>query len=137
MKKMEYTEAFLEDQRQFLADLIAFRAPLKELDKRDKIGFVWDDKPEGFYLATLTRQDVISVLQRFLAHDLSKREVYEWAEALDGRESIDRERGFRTIIGHIISAITIDHVVGSPINPERAQALIRELESAQFDPDDD
>jgi hypothetical protein len=72
IRQMEYSEAFLEEQRKFLEDLIAFREPIEKIKSKDKIRPIWDDQPEDFHLATLTRQDIISVLQRFLENELYK-----------------------------------------------------------------
>jgi hypothetical protein len=134
---MEYTEAFLKDQREFLEDLIAFREPLDKLAKRDKIGQAWDQGPENPYLATLTRQDLISILQRFLNYDLSAQDVYDWAEALEVRETVKKELGYNSLIFEVLSNITLEFAIDHPLTPERAKEIIHQLQTAPFDPDDD
>lgn len=137
MKQMEYSETFLEEQRQFLEDLISFREPIEKIKSKDKIGPIWDDQPEDFYLATLNRQDIISVLQRFLESELTAKDVKAWAEALEVRDPVKKEQGYGPLIFDILTDITLEDDIGYTLTPERAREMIVQLKTAQFDPEDD
>lgn len=133
---MDYNQQILDEQRQFLEDLIAFQEPIKNLEKRDKIGFVWDDQPEGYYFATLTRQNIISILQRFLSHDITAKDVYDWSDEFVARDGVNKEPGYQQVIINALSELSTDYDHGLHFTTIRAQELIHELQTAQFDPED-
>lgn len=136
MSQIEYSEIFLEEQRKFLEDSDCVSRTFGWAWKRDKIGQAWEREPENSYLVTLNRQSIITVLQRFLEYNLSAQDVYNWAEALEARETVKKEEGFISVIFGILSDITLGNDIGHPLTPERAREMIRQLQNAQFDPED-
>lgn len=71
---MKYSSEFIKEQTEFLKALIAFDRPIEELDKMDKIGWEFDD----FDLATLRRQDILNVLERFSKGEFTTADIISW-----------------------------------------------------------
>ncbi|HEV2675477.1 MAG TPA: hypothetical protein VGV37_13115 [Aliidongia sp.] len=60
--------------------------------------FGWDSDP----LATLTRSDLISVLQRFSDGELDCSTVEAWANLIEGREDIQFEPGHEETVANAV-----------------------------------
>lgn len=73
-----------DDRSEAVRDLIACRMPLRRSIAR-VIEFPWDSEVE---LARLGMSDVVAVLRRYVAGELSAREVEDWAFALEGRDDV-------------------------------------------------
>lgn len=75
----------MDDRRRaVLRDLIDFNRPIRDL-RMDLGEFPWDIDEE---LITLTAGDVDRILRRYLAGELSAKEVEDWAETLEVREDV-------------------------------------------------
>ncbi|MGE0199991.1 MAG: hypothetical protein AB7P76_03355 [Candidatus Melainabacteria bacterium] len=128
---MKTDSQIVEDQERFAKALIEFTDKIENLEKFDKIGPVWDDQPQDYYFGLVTRANVTAILVRFLKGELTSKDVYHWAEAIDCRETINGEPEYRELINGILSAITIDYDAGSLITKETAYEFIKSLESAK------
>jgi hypothetical protein len=131
ISKVEYNQDLLESQTRFLKALVAFERPLSELMKEDKIG--WADW-KG-YLVTLTRQNIISVLERFINGDLSSKDMQDWGEALEGRGTVQREPGYAKLINEMLFTLANEPNWGNHLTPEVAKRLVIKLMNASQNPD--
>lgn len=109
-----------------LKSLLQLDSPVKDiLSDLKRYG---SDAVEGEALVTLTREQTISVLQRFLSGNITGKELYEWAEALELREDIDfgadDDRG---VIFDVVSNISTTYVLRGPITEEEAESYILDL----------
>jgi hypothetical protein len=122
-------KTFLNNQRQFLQNLIEFKEHPKILSKDDKLGFQdWF----GIPLAIVTRADLSSVLERFLNKNLTEADVYDWAEALSGRDTIDFEEGYSSLIVDTLMCLVANHLGGSPITPQDAKGFLEAIQHAKY-----
>jgi hypothetical protein len=82
------------ERRRALGSLVALVGSVDEL-RRAVAAFPWDCDHD---LVTLTRRDVVNVLNRYLAAQLTAKDVNEWADALEGREDVGLEQGYEDIL---------------------------------------
>jgi hypothetical protein len=80
-----------------LSSLIEFDAPLTDL-KAALALISWDADP----VVTLTRQDIIAVLERFANSEINAAAVEDWANLVECREDIRFEPGHEKIISDAI-----------------------------------
>ena len=128
--EQKYSDEFIKQQTEFLKALVTYKYPIAELEKMDKVGWDFDD----YYLATLHRQDVINILNRFSKGEFTTQQIIDWAELLDGRPSVKFESPYVQAIDNVINflANTIDEN-DFPLTPERLQSLIEQLRFAETD----
>jgi len=105
-----------------LKQMLAYDDPRKLPELRRELGnYGWDSEEE---LVSLTREHIISVLQRYLNGQLTEKEVEEWADALDMRDDIrfglDEDDDTVLFVSELANPI-------SPITPSLAQKLINEM----------
>src|ERR1700735_3913680 len=77
-----------------LQALIKLTKPLAAIEA-DVAQLPWDDQSSS---AVLTKEDVRSVLERYMSTALSPREVEQWANLLEGREDVTMEQSVRDVI---------------------------------------
>jgi hypothetical protein len=80
-----------------LYSLIHLDAPLAGL-KAALASISWDAEP----IVTLARQDIATVLQRFIRGEIDAVAVEEWANLVEGREDIQFEPGSEEVIADAI-----------------------------------
>jgi hypothetical protein len=126
----QYSPGFIKEQTEVMKALIAFDRPIEELDKMDKVGWDFDD----FYLATLRRQDIINVLERFSKGEFTTADIISWGNSFDGRPSVEFEPPYGQTIAHVISILAncIDEQ-DDPLTPERLQGIMDQLRFAEPD----
>lgn len=78
--------------------LLQFAQPLSEIVSPLNT-FGWDSDSA---LVILDRQQVASVLRRYLSGELSPSDVENWANAIEGREDVGYESGFEEVIDKVI-----------------------------------
>jgi hypothetical protein len=106
----------IDERIQALRDLIEFREPIAVTINRLR-RFPWDSDTE---LATLTRNDLIRILDAYLAGKLSDADVEEWAEALEGRDDIGYESQQGDVLREIIFELA-NPLLTTPIEPAQAR----------------
>lgn len=104
-----------QQHREILLDLIEVRLPLA-----DAIAAVrelpWDSDIE---LALLERAHVITLLQRYLRHELTPADLEEWANAVEGREDIGLEPACEELEAFVFE--TANPLLAEPISEENAR----------------
>lgn len=123
----------MKTRKQILESLIAFDRSLSEIQK-DMATLDWDSEE---YVTTLTRQDILSVLNRYLNKEFTAEEIRDWAEELDARQDYAREKGYQDLVIETIFNLSTEPWLGLPLTPEYAQQLIQEISSAQYDKSED
>jgi hypothetical protein len=111
-----------------LNQLIARERPLAGL-LRDLASFGWDLEER---LAILTREDVSRILSGFLTHDISAKDVEEWANALEIREDVGLEHGYAELLKEVIFELA-NPLLTDPITHDRVKRWIERLETAPED----
>lgn len=126
----KFSPEFIKEQTEFLKALIAFDRPIEELDKMDKVGWEYNDD----YWATLRRQDIINVLERFSKGEFTTADIISWGNSFDGRPSVEFEPPYDYTIAHVINILanTVDEK-DFPLTPERVQEFIDILRYAEPD----
>ena len=112
----------MNDRRTLLRLLIQFGGPLPKIKEQLAL-FEWDSEE----LVVLKRSDIVGLLQKFLAGNLTAVEVEEWANLIEGRDDI----GFEAVSG--IGIWDIIYELANPtlrgeLNHERAREILRRLE---------
>jgi hypothetical protein len=80
-------------RERILSSLVRFDAPIPEL--RAELGSLnWDSAP----LVTLTRRDIVAVLERFSTGEINAPTVEDWANLVECREDIEFEEGYEDVI---------------------------------------
>lgn len=104
------------DQRiEALRDLIELRASISVATSRLR-SFPWDSDSA---LVTLTAIDLIRAIDEYLRGDLSKAEVEEWANAIEGRDDI----GYQPSIGDTLKQVIFEManpLLATEIGPAQA-----------------
>ncbi len=80
-------------------------------------GYKWDSHIE---LVNLTRADATRVLRDYLSGALTAEEAQHWAEALEVRDDVGRERGFEDELTEFVFELATPEVAG-PLTSQRAQ----------------
>jgi hypothetical protein len=120
----------MDTKKELFESLVRFDRPVKELEQKiGKFGVDWFGDP----LAILTRQDVISVLNRFLNEQLSAREVEDWAFSISGRMVIGYEAGYANLLQGVIETLELTADWGEPLTSEMAREMIDQLLEAKFE----
>jgi hypothetical protein len=92
------------DRASALRALIAYEQPMEPI-LAELRAHGWD-APEP--LATLTKADVISILDRYLSGELTHQQVADWADLVECREDIELSEA---------GAVSISHAVFQLANP--------------------
>ena len=104
------------DQRiEALRDLIELREPISVATSRLRF-FPWDSDSA---LVTFSVNDLIRVIDGYLRGELSKTEVEEWAEAIEGRDDIGYESRTGGTLKQIIFELA-NPLLATAIDPTQA-----------------
>jgi hypothetical protein len=95
--------------------LIKLNEPLAAIEA-DVSQLPWDDQSSS---VVLTKEDVRSVLERYMSTALSPREVEQWANLLEGREDVTMEQSVRDVIYQLANPI-----LEGELSPIAARSLI-------------
>lgn len=96
---MRHGDILVHQQRKnLLMHLLAFDRDLNEI--RPALSELpWDSSHD---LVVLSREAVVSVLQRFTVGDISRGEVEDWANCIECREDIGFEQGWEDKLKKLI-----------------------------------
>jgi hypothetical protein len=112
-----------DDRNQTLRHLIGLDRPLRAIaDDLDRFPFGCEPADE----VELRRDDAASVLERYLAGQLSAQQVEEWACLIDGREDIRLEPGYDRTLSELI--LVLAHLdPADPFTPRVARFCLDRL----------
>jgi hypothetical protein len=103
-------------------DLVALRTPLVVAIQRVR-SYPWDS---DHALATLTRENLASIVQRYLDDELSSSELEAWANAVEGRDDIDIDSDGASEIREILFEMATPEV-NRAISPTLANEWLERL----------
>lgn len=115
---------FVETEKAFLKDLATLEKPVKELERTYNGYKDWDEE-EALYV--LTREHVITVLKKFLEHDVSGSDLYWWAETIIYSPTLDYQHEYRDIIAHILATLHTSGEMNEFASRKEAEEYIRQL----------
>ena len=107
-----------QERRETLDGLIRGDLPVAEARSR-LARFPWDSDIE---LVTLTRRDLVRILDRYLSGEVDEGDVEQWAEAIEGRDDV----GYETSVADWLRKIVFDLAnpdLTAPLRPARAEEL--------------
>jgi hypothetical protein len=109
-------------RNKFLNDLIALTRPLRELSKQVS-EIPWDHAGPKIILR---RTNLVSIIERVLAGELSVNDLENWANLLECREDIEFENEHEDQIDNIIDIFANPVLFGSMDHP-RLENILYEL----------
>lgn len=105
-----------------LESLVKFDRPIGEIMEDLKV-FGWDaDQP----FVTIQRQNVVSILNRYIQNQLRDSDVQEWADVIHVREDIGFERNHRQLLREVLNELA-NPLLTRPLSPLSAQYWIGKL----------
>ena len=112
----------MNTRTELLNSLLSFDQPLRQITST-LATFGWDsDRP----LVTLNRQHIATVLTRYLDSELSKVDVEDWANAIEGREDIGYENGVADGLSDVIHQLANPQLT-LPMSASFAKKLLKQL----------
>lgn len=109
-------------REQLLRLLIAGSAPSRDVARR-LAAFGWDSDRE---LVVLTRDDAVSLLERYLRGELDAASVEEWAEVIEGRDDVGYQAGSEDLLATLVFELANPDISG-PLTPGVATDLAERL----------
>ncbi len=110
------------NRAELLEKLLRLDGSLSEIEKELQT-FGWDsDDP----LVTLRREDILSILNRYIQSVLTETDIENWANVIEGRDDIGFEQGQDKLIHDIVFELANPSLT-QPLNVETAQILIDKL----------
>lgn len=110
-------------REELLQKLLAFNEPVEPILKQLNT-YGWDSEER---LVTVTKQDVVLVLQRYLKAELTAEDVEQWANALECRDDVGYESADEEILKSIMHDLA-NPLLEGPLSEEVARDLVGQLE---------
>jgi len=112
---------------EILHELVAYRPPTEQLHAELwTFGWDWlDDEP----LLIITREHLLSIIDRYLAGEISSAQLQQWAENLECREDVDFEETNKDIIDSVFFRLALPEINGV-LTPESVQGMKAEIQNA-------
>jgi hypothetical protein len=111
--------------RKILLEKVLYYNKPEELQKtrEDLSAYGWDSNG---YIVRLTRDMVISILERYLHSEITEKQVEEWADAIEMREDIEHGINNEEDIQYTIYVLASPSLEGK-LTDKTAQELIDKL----------
>jgi hypothetical protein len=110
------------DRAQLLRALIDYELPIEPV-LADLRSFGWD-APNP--LVVLNREDIVRILDRYLAGELGAAEVTDWAELVECRDDIASPGDDEDVLSDAVFRLANPNLTDD-VTPELAQIIRREL----------
>jgi hypothetical protein len=109
---------------ELLAELVRYQRPTEPLLRELKtLGWDW---PQEQPLLILTKEHLLSVMDRFLAGALSAAQLQDWAENLECREDVAFDENHTELLDGIFFRLATPFI-NEPLTPEVVGRLKHEL----------
>ena len=108
-----------------LEDLVSLRVPPAEAQRRLR-AFGWDSDDE---LVTLTRRDLLRLLDEYLLGNLTNDDVEHWANAVEGRDDIGFEEELEAVLKDMVFQLAAPEIT-APLTPAAALEWKRRLDQS-------
>jgi len=102
--------------------LVAYELPIEPV-LADLRSFGWDASEP---LVLLTREDIVRVLDRYLAGELTAEQVTDWADRVECREDIGFSGGDEDVLADAVFRLA-NPSLRDELTPELGQIIRREL----------
>jgi hypothetical protein len=112
----------LEDRASLVQRLVRYELPIEDTVAMLR-AYGWDSDAE---LVVLTGTDAIHILERYLAGELSAKQVEYWAELLEMRDDVGLEERQEGELRRLISVLA-NPEINEPLTPVLAVRLRRLL----------
>jgi len=110
-------------REELLRELISYRLPIeKTLENLSYYG--WDCE---FPLVTLTKSDVVSIMQRYLSGGITEQQLTDWADLVECREDIEYPTQDENLIASIIFRLANPNLNEEITSPLVESILVKEL----------
>lgn len=114
-----------QERKVTLEGLIRGDLPVPEA--RVRLGrFPWDSDTE---LVTLTRHDLVRIIDRYLSGGIDGGDVEQWAEAIEGRDDVGYEASVADRLRQVVFELA-NPDLAVPLGPLRAAELKAEIADA-------
>jgi len=125
----------MNEMQSAFESLLNFDKPFDQIDKKiDSLNPYLPDE----HLVILTRQHVISVLQRYMQGLLNQDDLYLWDSKIIGwGDQIGYEKGYSDLLKGAIDYIDEFCEPDESFSAQEVQVLIDRLKNTPFDPLDD
>ncbi|OLE46940.1 MAG: hypothetical protein AUG01_11250 [Candidatus Rokubacteria bacterium 13_1_20CM_2_69_58] len=110
------------DRAELLRALIAYELPIEPV-LAELRSFEWDSPNP---LVVLTREDIVRILDRYLAGELGAAEVTVWADLIECRDDIGFPGGDEDLLSDALFRLANPNLRGD-VTPELGQIIRREL----------
>lgn len=112
---------------EILQELVAYRPPTEQLHAELRTyGWDWlDDEP----LLIITREHLLSIIDRYLAGEITSAQLQQWAENLECREDVDFEETNKDIIDSVFFRLALPEINGV-LTPESVKGMKEEIKNA-------
>ena len=127
----------ISEKERIFYDFVTFKNPYPLIESEFDSNFPTSDESCDFNLI-LKRSHLISILKRYISEEITTKELYMWAETLYRRyQNFQSEPGFADIVFTTLEDIQREYDIDpSRLGKEFAQDLIRDLQTAIYDPKD-
>jgi hypothetical protein len=110
---------------EIVKELVEFKTSSEPLiQELRSFGWGWDGEP----LLIITREPILSVIERCLKGELSNAQLQEWAENLEVREDVAFDPRYQVELDDICFRIA-NPEINEPLTPAVIQGMKAELES--------
>ena len=117
----------IDERKNILRRLVRCDGNLDRIrDDLSKHDVRWDHDED---LVRLRASDVRDVLSRYIMGDMTKEELFKWADAIEMSDDIDYQPGRETLIAEVIFFAANPKINGL-MEKSRAKAWVRDLSAA-------
>ena len=108
---------------EILHALVLFDQPPKPLMRElSSFGWDWDGAP----LVTLKKEDLLRIIDRFLATEITAAQLQEWAENLEVRDDVAFDEQEKERIDDVFFRLATPEI-NEPLTPESVRKMKTEL----------
>jgi hypothetical protein len=109
-------------RKELLNKLLNMDSPVTSItNELNKLG--WDSEEE---LIDLTCKHILLILEKYCAGTINENEVEEWANIIENREDIGRDKAHENKITQIIYELSNPYLM-EPLTKQRAEFLMSKL----------
>ncbi len=108
---------------EILQELVLYQKPTRPLMlELNSFGWDWLGEP----LLTLKKEDLLHIIERFLADQITAGQLQEWAENLEAREDVAFDKKEGTLLDDVFFRIATPFI-NEPLTKETVQKMRDEL----------
>jgi len=113
----------MKERKRLVKSLIEYEGDINDIIAQLS-KYEFDSEP----LVTLTRQNIIKVIEHFLKGAISTIEIEIWADAVEMRDDIEYEQNYEKVIADILFKLS-EQEINEPITANLIKGMIVQLET--------